>query len=99
MHGVGSTTASLIVSLYSRFIDLTQTFPLYRGKGSRDPDEQANQSVGAFKGSIKLYPLPDDGSPEPDKVLSNIPSTDPVDVVVRVYVVKVSPTTLLEHAV
>lgn len=36
-----------------------------------------------------MYPLPDDGSPEPDKILSNIPSSDPIDVVVRVYVVKV----------
>ena len=74
-----------------RFVDLTQNFPLYRGKGSRDPEEQANQSIGYFKGGIKIYPLPDDGSPEPDKVLANIPSSDPVDVVVRVYVIKVRP--------
>ena len=72
-----------------RFMDLTQNFSLFRGKGSRDPDEQANQSVGYFKGGIKMYPLPDDGSPEPDRLLSNIPSTDPVDVVVRVYIIKV----------
>lgn len=72
-----------------RFVDLAQTFPLFRGKGSRDPDELNHQNVGYFKGGIKMYPLPDDGSPEPDKILSNIPSTDPVDVVVRVYVIRV----------
>ena len=65
------------------------TFPLYRGKGSRDPDEAGGQVVGYFKGSVKMYPLPDDGSPEPEKILSNIPSTDPLDVIVRVYVIKV----------
>ena len=79
----------LCIYLLFRFVDLAQTFPLFRGKGSRDPDKIGNQPVGYFKGGIKMYPLPDDGSPEPDKVLSNVPSTDPVDVVVRVYVIKV----------
>ncbi len=72
-----------------RFEDLAQTFPLYRGKGARDSGEGGGQVVGYFKGSIKIYPLPDDGSPEPERVLVNIPSTDPVDVVVRVYVIRV----------
>ena len=73
----------------SRFTDLATTFPLYRGKGSRDPEEQIG-SVGLFKGSLKVYPLPDDGSPPPELILANIPSTDPVEVVVRVYVIRVS---------
>ena len=72
-----------------RFIDLAQTFPLFRGKGSRSPEEQSDHAIGYFKGGIKMYPLPDDGSPEPDRVLCNIPSTDPIDVVVRVYVIRV----------
>ena len=45
--------------------------------------------MGYFKGSVKMYPLPDDGSPEPEKILKNIPSTESVDVVVRVYIIKV----------
>ena len=75
---------------HSRFTDLAQTFPLHRGKGSRDPDELGGQTVGFFKGSVKMYPLPDDGSPEPERILVNIPPTGPVDVVVRVYVIRVS---------
>ena len=45
--------------------------------------------MGYFKGSVKMYPLPDDGSTQPEMILTNIPSADPIDVVVRVYVIKV----------
>jgi len=76
-----------MIDLVFRFEDLAQTFPLYRGKGSRDEDREA---VGYFKGSVKMYPLPDDGSAEPERILVNIPSTDPIDVIVRVYVIRVS---------
>ena len=69
---------------------MAQTFDLYRGKGSRDPDDPEGQSVGKFKGSIKVYPLPDDGTPEPEKVLCNIPPSKPVKVLVRVYIIRVS---------
>ena len=75
---------------FSNFTDLAQTFPLFRGKGARDPDDPEGQVVGWFKGAIKVYPLPDDGSPEPSKVLCHIPSSKPVQVVVRVYVIRVS---------
>lgn len=79
---------------YSDFNDLTQTFPLYRGKGGRDPDDPEGQCVGKFKGAIKVYPLPDDGSPEPARVLSNVPTSKPTKVIVRVYVIKVSSVTV-----
>ena len=36
-----------------------------------------------------MYPLPDDGSPELERMLAHIPSTDPVSVIVRVYVIRV----------
>ena len=75
---------------FNRFTDLAQTFALHRGKGSRDPEEKSGQPVGFFKGSLKAYYLPDDGSPLPELILSNIPSTDPVEVIVRVYIIKVS---------
>ena len=42
------------------------------------------------QGALKVYPLPDDGTPEPCRVLSHVPSSKPVDVVVRVYIVRVS---------
>ena len=75
---------------YSGFNDLAQTFHLFRGKGGRDPDDPEGQCVGKFKGSVKVYPLPDDGSPEPSKILSHIPASKPVKVIVRVYIVRVS---------
>lgn len=34
---------------FNNFEDLAQTFHLYRGKGSRDPDELEGQSIGLFK--------------------------------------------------
>ncbi len=74
-----------------RFTDLTQTFPLTRGKGSRDPEDVG--AVGYFKGTVKMYPLPDDGSPEPTPLLANVPSTAPIDVIVRVYIIRVSHMT------
>ena len=42
------------------------------------------------QGAVKVYPLPDDGSPMPDRIFSHIPSSAPVECVVRVYIVKVS---------
>ncbi len=73
---------------FSDFTDLAQTFPLFRGKGKRDPDDPEGQTVGYFKGAIKVYPLPDDGSPDPPKILSNIPSSKPIKVIVRIYIIK-----------
>ncbi len=73
---------------FSNFTDLAQTFPLFRGKGKRDPDDPEGQTVGYFKGAIKVYPLPDDGSPDPPKILSNIPSSKPIKVIVRIYIIK-----------
>ena len=34
---------------FNNFEDLAQTFRLYRGKGSRDPDELEGESVGLLK--------------------------------------------------
>eukprot|EP00731_Ephydatia_muelleri_P020356 Em0013g83a len=57
-------------------------------EGSRDPNDPEGQVVGLFKGSVKVYPLPDDGSPMPDRIFSHIPSSAPVECVARVYIVK-----------
>ena len=80
---------------FNKFEDLAQTFPLYRGKGSRDPEELEGESVGLLKGSLKVYPLPDDGSKEPPPVFSKTINTKPVECVVRIYVIRVSPSPLL----
>ena len=78
---------------FDGFTDLIQTFPLYRGKGSRDPEEHAGQPVGYFKGTLKVYPIPESdtssSTPAPPLMFSSVPSTDPVEVIVRVYIIKV----------
>ena len=77
------------------FTDFADTFPLYRGKGSRDPDESEGQVCGYLKGTVKVYPLPAEG-PAPEKILSthSVPSTSSEECVVRVYVIKVSELVL-----
>ena len=76
---------------FGLFEDFAITFPLYRGKGARNSNENNGQICGYLKGNIKVYPvLPD--RPEPEGILSShsLPSISPVECVVRVYVVKVS---------
>lgn len=71
------------------FTDFLQLFPLHRGTGSHsDPEDH----VGCIKGAIKIYPI-DIHEGELDigcNLFRNIPSNSPVDIIVRVYVVKVS---------
>lgn len=75
---------------FNDFTDLVQTFALHRGKGSRDPEEQVGQPVGYFKGALKIYEVGSTGSrPAPVLMYSSAPSADPVQVIVRVYVIKV----------
>ena len=69
---------------FNDFTDLVQTFALYRGKGSRDPEEQEGQPVGYFKGALAIYEADSHGS-----VYSSAPPPDPVQVTVRVYIIKV----------
>ena len=76
---------------FNGFTDLVQTLPLYRSKGDIK-ESSAGQPVGYFKGSFKAYPIPEDeGASMPALIFSNIPSSasEPVEVIVRVYVIKV----------
>lgn len=73
---------------FNEFTDLVQTFALHRGKGSRDPEEQAGQPVGYFKGALKIYEMNSLG-PAPVLMYSSVPSTNPVEIIVRVYIIKV----------
>ena len=69
---------------FNTFTDLVQTFALYRGKGSRDPEEQEGQPVGYLKGALAIYEVD-----SPGLVYSSAPPPDPVQVTVRVYIIKV----------
>ena len=76
---------------FNGFTDLVQTLPLYRSKGELEKSS-TEQPVGYFKGSFKAYPIPEDeGSSMPALIFSNIPSSanEPVEVIVRVYIIKV----------
>ena len=82
---------------FDRFADFVQTFALFRGKGSRDPEDRSGEPVGYFKGSLKVYPVLDDGATLPIPSMSFGPmataaASDPVEIIVRVYVIKVTLT-------
>lgn len=48
-----------------------------------------------FQGSFHVYPLPSDPNlPFPPRILKNLPPSEPVECVVRVYIIKVSPSRL-----
>ena len=61
-----------------------------RGKNDEGDDED-EESVGEFKGTFRIYPLPEDRSlPMPTRYLKteNLPSNDIVECIIRVYVIK-----------
>nr|XP_019938680.1 PREDICTED: myoferlin-like isoform X3 [Paralichthys olivaceus] len=67
--------------------DFCSTFKLQRGKnenGDHDPTV-----VGEFKGSFKVYPLPDDPSvTAPPRQFRELPDSGPQECLVRIYVVQ-----------
>ena len=71
------------------FTDFLQPFPLFRGKDfHNDPEDH----VGYIKGAIKIHCLQEDGKLGDEtgyNLFRQIPSNCSVDLVVRVYVVKV----------
>ncbi|XP_058507903.1 myoferlin [Solea solea] len=67
--------------------DFCSTFKLQRGK-TEDEDEDPSV-VGEFKGSFKIYSLPDDpGMPAPPRQFKELPESAPQECVVRIYVVR-----------
>ncbi|XP_061667432.1 otoferlin isoform X3 [Syngnathoides biaculeatus] len=84
-------------SEYGDFEDWLHTFNLYRGKAG-DDDEHAlddDRIVGRFKGSLCMYKLPlseeitrDVGFDPNMGMFQSIPHNDPINVLVRVYVVR-----------
>lgn len=63
---------------------------MHRGKtkkGSREDDDDT--TVGEFKGSFRVYPLPADPNiPLPPKIFRSLPPSNTVHCTVRVYVVR-----------
>lgn len=76
---------------FKGFNDFIATFPLRRGKTkSPKDDEEDDTNVGEFKGAFRIYPIPDevtDVSELPETMFTNLPSTDPIECTIRVYVV------------
>ncbi|KAM8847475.1 otoferlin isoform 6-T6 [Synchiropus picturatus] len=84
-------------SEYGNFEDWLHTFNLYRGKAG-DTDERAlddDRIVGRFKGSLCMYKLPlseeisrEAGFDPNLGMFQSIPHNDPINVLVRIYVVR-----------
>ncbi|XP_027563235.1 otoferlin-like, partial [Neopelma chrysocephalum] len=84
-------------SEFDNFEDWLHTFNLLRGKIGDNDDTATEEEriVGRFKGSLCVYkvPLPEDVTREVGHdptlgMFQGIPSNDPVNVLVRVYIVR-----------
>ncbi|XP_077482691.1 myoferlin-like isoform X3 [Stigmatopora argus] len=75
------------VAQFKGLTDFCSTFKLQRGKND-DGDEDPSV-VGEFKGSFKVYPLPDDpGVSAPPRQFRELPDSGPQECLVRIYVVR-----------
>ncbi|XP_072905190.1 myoferlin-like [Hemitrygon akajei] len=67
--------------------DFCNTFQLYRGKAYGSTEDPL--VVGEFKGSFRIYPLPEDPmKPLPPPQFRQLPSSEPQDCLVRVYIIR-----------
>ncbi|XP_043368776.1 dysferlin isoform X4 [Dermochelys coriacea] len=72
---------------FERLSDFCHTFKLYRGR-TQDVNEDPSV-VGEFKGSFKMYPLPDDpGVPVPPRQFHQLPAKGPQECLIRVYIIR-----------
>ncbi|KAM4591429.1 myoferlin [Odontesthes bonariensis] len=75
------------VEEFQGLTDFCSTFRLQRGKTEEEEDDPS--VVGEFKGSFKIYPLPDDpGVPAPPRQFKELPESGPQECLVRIYVVR-----------
>uniref|UniRef100_A0A8C5RHE0 Myoferlin n=1 Tax=Laticauda laticaudata TaxID=8630 RepID=A0A8C5RHE0_LATLA len=66
--------------------DFCDTFKLYRGKNEENDDPMV---AGEFKGSFRIYTLPDDPTvPPPPRQFCELPDSGPQECIVRIYVVR-----------
>ncbi|XP_053700525.1 otoferlin-like [Synchiropus splendidus] len=78
------------------FEDWLHSFNLFRGKGGDDDDQNVadeDRIVGKFKGSLCMYKVSEDAAREVTfdssmGMFQNIPHNDPINVLVRVYVIR-----------
>ncbi|XP_009008232.3 myoferlin isoform X1 [Callithrix jacchus] len=74
------------VAEFEGLTDFSDTFKLYRGKSDDNEDPSV---VGEFKGSFRIYPLPDDPSvPAPPRQFRELPDSVPQECTVRIYIVR-----------
>ncbi|XP_026165382.1 myoferlin isoform X2 [Mastacembelus armatus] len=75
------------VAQFHGLTDFCSTFKLHRGK--TEDEEEDPSVVGEFKGSFKIYPLPDDpGVPVPPRQFKELPESGPQECLVRIYIVR-----------
>uniref|UniRef100_A0A8C6YC48 Myoferlin n=1 Tax=Naja naja TaxID=35670 RepID=A0A8C6YC48_NAJNA len=66
--------------------DFCDTFKLYRGKNEENDDPTV---AGEFKGSFRIYTLPDDPTvPPPPRQFCELPDSGPQECIVRIYIVR-----------
>uniref|UniRef100_A0A669Q0X6 Myoferlin n=1 Tax=Phasianus colchicus TaxID=9054 RepID=A0A669Q0X6_PHACC len=71
---------------FNNLTDFCDTFKLYRGKAEDSDDPSV---VGEFKGSFKIYALPDDPTtPAPPRQFRELPDSGPQECIVRIYIVR-----------
>uniref|UniRef100_I3IWC0 Otoferlin n=1 Tax=Oreochromis niloticus TaxID=8128 RepID=I3IWC0_ORENI len=83
-------------SEFDNFEDWLHSFNLYRGKAGDDDDQNVTDEdriVGKFKGSLCMYKVSDDMPRDMNfdsnmGMFNNIPSNDPINVLVRIYVIR-----------
>nr|XP_061826902.1 fer-1-like protein 6 isoform X1 [Nerophis lumbriciformis] len=97
-------TKLAMLQLYSKeleaefgpFNDWVNTYELFRGKANEEEGSTEERFVGKFKGRFCLYKLPgdEDGDWDEDdgqlRVNRGIPANNPVQVLIRVYIVSAS---------
>uniref|UniRef100_A0A668VE96 Otoferlin n=1 Tax=Oreochromis aureus TaxID=47969 RepID=A0A668VE96_OREAU len=83
-------------SEFDNFEDWLHSFNLFRGKAGDDDDQNVTDEdriVGKFKGSLCMYKVLDDMPRDMNfdsnmGMFNNIPSNDPINVLVRIYVIR-----------
>ena len=55
--------------------------------------------TATLQASVKVYPLPEDGSKEPPPVFSKTINTNPVECIIRLYVIRVSVHAAWEYSI
>nr|XP_009680174.1 PREDICTED: dysferlin [Struthio camelus australis] len=72
---------------FEHLSDFCHTFKLYRGRTQDSNDDPS--VVGEFKGSFKIYPLPDDPRvPVPPRQFHQLPARGPQECLIRVYIIR-----------